>query len=233
MLTFIGILILVLVILKSTIQKWMPAVVYRIMSFVHSNLADTKVEHFKEALSRIKTDNKNRKLEILELGIGCGENFKYFPKDSNVTILDKTDIFLPYLTESIKKNNRQDLNISKLVINNAESMVDIQSNSMDLVVHTFTLCSVGDFKKVLNECYRVLKSGGVAIFMEHSLDVENLPRRLLQRTIRPMCGDCKFLDMKKVLNSGSYDEVVLKKYKVETNFFTFINPVVYGYGIKN
>ncbi|RNA24008.1 methyltransferase 7A [Brachionus plicatilis] len=203
------------------------------MNFVHSNLEVVKPKLFDEAISQVKTNKKNDRLEILELGIGTGENFKHFPKGSNVTILDKTDIFLPYLNESIKKNNRQDLNVSKLVVSKAEEMVGIESDSMDVVVHTFILCSVNDYKKVMSEIYRVLKPGGVCIFIEHSIDNENKPRKYMQKVIEPALSDCKFLDMKKVLSSGPYDHLELKKYRVNRALITFINPIVYGYGFKS
>ncbi|RNA24018.1 hypothetical protein BpHYR1_001156 [Brachionus plicatilis] len=65
----------------------------------------------------------------------------------------------------------------------------------------------------MNEIYRVLKPGGVCIFMEHSIDNENKPRKYMQKVIEPAFGDCKFLDMKKVLSSGPYDQLELKKYR--------------------
>ncbi|RNA24010.1 methyltransferase 7A [Brachionus plicatilis] len=202
------------------------------MRFIHSNLETVKLKLFDEAISNIKSTKKNNRLEILELGIGTGENFKHFPKGSNVTILDKTDIFLPYLNESIKKNNRQDLNVSKLVVSKAEEMIGIESNSMDVVVHTFMLCSVDDHLKVMNQVYRVLKPGGVCIFMEHSIDNVSKERRLLQNIMAKILGD-RFLDMRKILSSGPYEQLQLKNYEIKRVLITFINPVVYGFGTKS
>lgn len=229
---FIGSLVMAFIIVKCLKKLYFGAILNFMMNVVHSNLQEVKPMLFDEAISKIKTKNKSNQLEILELGIGTGENFKHFPKGSNVTILDKTDIFLPYLNESIKKNNRNDLNVSKLVVSKAEEMNGIESNSMDLVVHTFILCSVDDYNKVMKQIYRVLKPGGVCIFMEHSIDNQNKTRKCIQKVIEPAMGDCKFLDMNKVLRSGPYDHIELKKYRVNKALITFINPVVYGYGIK-
>lgn len=202
------------------------------MKSIHLNMIELKSKHFQDALARLNT-SKSEKLEILELGIGCGENFKNFPRGSNVTILDKTDIFLPYLNDSIKTNNRHDLTVSRLVLNSAESMVDIESNSMDVVVHTLMLCSVSDYRLVLDEIYRVLKPGGVCIFMEHSLDKKNLPRKWLQKVLESPFNYCKFLDMNQVLKSGLYEELVLKEYNIPKFYMTHVNPIVYGYGRKS
>jgi len=168
----------------------------------------------------------------LEIGIGTGENFRHFPLNSNLHILDKTEIFLDYLKDSIKSSGRSDLTISQLVVNRAEDMKSIESNSMDAVVHTFTLCSVDDYSKVLNEIYRVLKPGGVCIFIEHSIEKEDKTRRLQQAIVQPLLGDCSFKDMRAVLNSGKYDKLVLRQHEISSIWLNIVNPMIYGYGIK-
>ena len=134
----------------------------------HFNLKHLKKELFDEAFSKLQSTDQ--KFNILEIGIGSGQNFLYFPPNSNLTILDKNEKFLPKLKQSMVKNKRQDLSVSELVINDAENMNSIASNSMDAVVHTFILCSVKNSDKVLSEIYRVLKPGGICVFMEHSID---------------------------------------------------------------
>ena len=134
----------------------LPAFLNFFMKRVHNKISVVKEKHLKEAFEMVNTDNKTGKLEILELGIGTGENFRYFPANSNLTILDKTDAFLPYLKESINKH-RNDLTISDLVVCSAENMNKIESNSMDVVIHTFVLCSIPNTNATLKEIYRVLK----------------------------------------------------------------------------
>ena len=153
--------------IKFAIKMFFPHVLHLIMKTIHSYLPQLKKQLFEEAFEQINTGSKT--LEILEIGIGTGENFNDYPKGANLTILDKTDEFLPYLEKSIRKN-RDDLKISKLIMNHAENMHSIESNSMDAVVHTFTLCSVKNTDMVLSEIYRVLKPGGVCLFIEHSID---------------------------------------------------------------
>ena len=162
--------------------------------------------------------------------MGSGENFRQFPLNSNVTILDKTDKFSDHIKMSMQK--REDLHFSKLVINQAENMSSIESNSMDAVVHTFFLCSVDNSDLVINEIYRVLKPGGVVIFMEHSVDNHNLCRKSLQKSIEPLFKDCKYKDIKKILNKGVYDKLTIKEYHVSDILVNIFNPIVYGYGQK-
>ena len=127
-----------------------------IMKEFHCQIRDAKVELFEKAFEKVDTENKSGKLEILELGIGCGENFRCFPTNSNITVLDNTDKYLSFLKQSVSEK-RDDLTVSNLVVNSAENMTSIESNSMDVVLHTFLLCSIADYNAAINEVYRVLK----------------------------------------------------------------------------
>ena len=116
-----------IILLKIALKRFFPYVLNFIMKTIHSHLGTLKKQLFDEAFKQLSTGSE--KLDILEIGIGTGENFKNFPKNANLTILDKTDEFLPFLQESINRNKREDLKISKLVVNYAENMESIESNS--------------------------------------------------------------------------------------------------------
>ena len=75
--------------------------------------------------------------------------------------------------------------MAKLIVEKAERMRGVKSSSMDLVVHTFTLCSVDNCSLVLDEIYRVLKPGGVCLFIEHSLDTRSWFVRWMQTIVGP------------------------------------------------
>ena len=153
----LGLLAIVLLIkLLKPFAKYEPQFFRFIMTNIHWRVRDLKSKLFEEAFEKVDTNNKSGKLEILELGVGTGANFKSFPKNANITILDVSDRFLPALQESINKH-RKDLTISKLVVSSAEKMTSIESNSMDVVLHTFVFCSIPDTTAALNEIYRVLK----------------------------------------------------------------------------
>lgn len=144
-------------VLKKILHMYFPAVLHFLMKIMHTKVKTVKNKLFDEAFEKLSARTKNGgKLQVLEIGIGTGENFRCLPPNSNITVLDKTDIFLPYLKESIQEH-RKDLTISDLVVCSAEDMNKIESNSMDAVMHTFVLCSIPNSNAVLNEIHRVLK----------------------------------------------------------------------------
>ena len=114
-------------------------------------------------------------------------------------------------------------------------MKDIESNSMDLVVHTFILCSVDSPHAVISEIHRVLKPGGICLFIEHSLDKENKFVKFFQKLIGPLwytCFDCKFKDMRLIFQDCKYELTSIKNYALKSKLLLLVNPVVYGYGVK-
>jgi ubiquinone/menaquinone biosynthesis C-methylase UbiE len=203
------------------------------MKKMHTEMQHVKRELFETASKQVASKPKHR-LEVLEIGVGTGENFKYYPINSNVTILDKTNAFSEYYKDSILKASRPDLQISSLVVNNAENMHSIESNSYDLVVHTFLLCSVEDTRKVLSEISRVLKPDGVCVFVEHARDSENRMRRLVQRVLQPLFGGCRYLNIENLIRSGSfYSRLVIKRFYFQRSLVLYTeSPVIYGYGKK-
>ena len=72
------------------------------------------------------------------------------------------------LNKIAKKNaNKVNLDI-EFNLSSAES-IDLPTSSVDSVVCTFSLCSIPDPKKALNEIYRILKPGGKYFFCEHGI----------------------------------------------------------------
>lgn len=101
---------------------------------------------------------------ILEVGVGTGKNFDYYPKQAKITAID--------FSEQMLKQARQKRD--KKVIAVDLDLMDIQSlyfadNSFDTVICTFVFCSVPSPAKGLKELYRVCKPGGQVLLLEHVL----------------------------------------------------------------
>lgn len=93
---------------------------------------------------------------VLEIGIGEGINLPLYPTE--ITHITAVDAYPRKLRDSTVK--------AALFAGSADAL-PFDANTFDTVVSTFCLCSVKDLKQVCQEIYRVLKPGGVFLFLEH------------------------------------------------------------------
>jgi ubiquinone/menaquinone biosynthesis C-methylase UbiE len=106
---------------------------------------------------------------ILEVGVGTGKNFGFYPADAQITAID----FSPkMLAQAQRKRDRQQLAVD-LTLMDAESIY-YADNSFDTVVASFVFCSVPHPRKALKELYRVLKPGGQLLLLEHVVSSNNV-----------------------------------------------------------
>ena len=108
---------------------------------------------------------------VLEIGIGSGLNFDFydFDKVSEIVGVD------PAVNSVAIAKSRASKCQSKIsfVETTAES-IDLESSSFDSVVIGYSLCTIPDPIKALNEAHRLLKPNGSLFFMEHGLAPEPL-----------------------------------------------------------
>jgi ubiquinone/menaquinone biosynthesis C-methylase UbiE len=111
---------------------------------------------------------------ILEVGVGTGKNFEYYPVNARVTAID----FSPKMLERAAKKKRRKQIAVEL------NLMDIQSlyfadNSFDTVVASFVFCSVPLPHKGLKELYRVCKPGGQILLLEHVVSSKPIIAKLM------------------------------------------------------
>lgn len=113
---------------------------------------------------------------ILEVGVGTGKNFDFYPPQARMTAID----FSPnMLAQAQRKRTRKQLDVHL-------DLMDVQTlcyadNSFDTVVASFVFCSVPQPRKGLKELYRVLKPGGQLLLLEHVLSSQPLMAWLMNR----------------------------------------------------
>lgn len=110
---------------------------------------------------------------VLEIGFGTGANLPYYDR-TKLKKLTALDLEVDGDAESKARAKLPDgivtgghLNL-KFVAGRAESL-PFESESFDVVVETLVLCSVTDLDQSIQEIYRVLKPGGLFLFMDHVL----------------------------------------------------------------
>ena len=101
--------------------------------------------------------------DVLEIGIGAGENFHLYPEGTSLIAVDSNPHVEKLLTENLKKAGER-VHLKKFVVASAEDMscssgkVGVEDNSIAAVVCTLVLCSLTDDQttKTIREVKRVL-----------------------------------------------------------------------------
>ncbi len=101
---------------------------------------------------------------VLEVGIGSGLNLPFFDY-SKVECLWGLEPSQQLIGTAQKKAAQVPIDVRFLGVPGED--IPLDSNSMDTVLLTYTLCSILDAKKALSEMRRVLKPGGMLLFCEH------------------------------------------------------------------
>jgi ubiquinone/menaquinone biosynthesis C-methylase UbiE len=126
---------------------------------------------------------------VLEVGVGSGLNLPFYGRE--IEELVAVDPSRELLTMARKHTSWVHFPV-KLMQCGAESL-PVEDGSMDNVVMTWTLCSIGDPRRALAEMRRVLRPGGALIFVEHGQAPEESVRRWQDRLTpiwRGLAGGC-------------------------------------------
>lgn len=106
---------------------------------------------------------------ILEVGVGTGKNFPYYPPDAEVTAIDFSDRMLARARE---KAGRAGIKVSLHQMDVQD--LQFKEDTFDTVVTAFVFCSVPDPIMGLTEVRRVCKPAGKVLLLEHVLSANRV-----------------------------------------------------------
>ncbi|MGR9054034.1 MAG: class I SAM-dependent methyltransferase [Gammaproteobacteria bacterium] len=111
---------------------------------------------------------------ILEVGVGTGKNFDFYPKGPRMTAIDFSE---KMLERAARKSGRKRVDV-ELHLMDVESLY-FADNCFDTVIASFVFCSVPSPRKGLRELYRVCKPGGQVLLLEHVLSSNPVKAKLM------------------------------------------------------
>jgi SAM-dependent methyltransferase len=166
---------------------------------------------------------------VVELGSGTGTNLRHLPADLRFVGTEPN----PFMHGHFVEEARSVTSPALLVRARAEAL-PFPDGSVDAVLSTLVLCSVGRLGPVLDEVLRVLKTGGKFIFVEHVAAPEGSRLRRLQSLVRPVwrrVGDgCEpDRDMEEDLRRAGFEDVRLDRFDLP---IPIVSPHIAGFATK-
>ncbi|XP_058777350.1 uncharacterized protein LOC131651689 [Vicia villosa] len=194
---------------------------------------EAEVGQYKSQIFNILKEKKANK--ILEIGIGTGPNLSYYASDSNVQVIGIDP------NPEMEKYARSSATSAGFPLSNFEfihavgEVIPLSDASVDAVVGTLVLCSVKDVDLTLKEVMRVLRPGGVYVFVEHVAAKDGSFLRFLQRVLDPLqqtiADGCHLSrETGDSISKAGFSSVELDMATLSNA--TFINPHVYGIANK-
>lgn len=101
---------------------------------------------------------------VLEVGMGSGLNIPYYNRDKIEFVWGLEP------SEGMRRKARKNLRRAGIKIEWLDlpgEEIPLENNSVDSVLLTYTLCTIPDWRRALQQMRRVLKPDGTLVFCEH------------------------------------------------------------------
>lgn len=127
---------------------------------------------------------------VLEVGMGSGLNLEFYNRDQ-VDMVYGLEPSEGMRRKAIPNIDRSPVSVEWLSLPGEQ--IPLPDASIDTVLLTFTLCTIPDWRKALEQMKRVLKPGGDLLFLEHG-EAPHEATRKWQHRITPawkkVAGGC-------------------------------------------
>ncbi|XP_022084510.1 methyltransferase-like protein 7A [Acanthaster planci] len=182
-------------------------------------------------------DEAPRSLTVLEIGVGTGANFEFYPDGTAVIGVEPNKNFVGYLERNAAKHFPR-VRLERTVVAFGEDLRGhVDDCSVDAVVITVVLCSVKCVDAVLSEARRVLKQGGKLFFLEHVAAEPGTWINQLQWVLNPIWpyifDGCQLIRTPWVnVERAGFSKVDYQKLWIPVPFFVPARPHLMGVATK-
>ncbi|WP_151084210.1 class I SAM-dependent methyltransferase [Nocardioides cynanchi] len=158
---------------------------------------------------------------VVELGAGVGANLRYLSPGSTLIAVEPNPAMHGRLRRAARRSGVH-LDLRPV----SAERTHLPDASVDVVLSSLVLCSVGDPGQVLREVRRVLRPGGRFVFVEHVAAPAGTPLRRLQRWVRRPWAWCFEgcsceRDLASVVGDAGFDRVDVESYRLRSPFLPF------------
>jgi len=112
---------------------------------------------------------------VLEIGVGTGNNFPYYPADAEITAVDFSEEMLKRARKRAS-SHRVKVDLRQMDAQNLE----FADNTFDTVTGTMVFCSIPDPVRGIREVERVCKRGGKVVLLEQDFSSKWFSRWLVK-----------------------------------------------------
>ena len=121
--------------------------------------------------------------KVLEIGIGTGTSYKYYPMETEVTGIDISPDMLEKAKKNIRKHNLQNKNV---IMMNGEQL-KFEDNSFDKVVGMYVISVTQNPNLLIKEMKRVCKPNGDIYLVNHfSFETDSKFLKILEKGLMPV-----------------------------------------------
>ncbi|UQZ37241.1 class I SAM-dependent methyltransferase [Paenibacillus sp. PK3_47] len=148
--------------------------------------------------------------EVLELAVGAGANFPFYPPGVKVTAADFSGAMLEKARRSAQRHGIQ----ASFVTADIEEL-NFPDHAFDTIVSTLSFCSYDHPLQVLNKVKRWCKPNGQILLMEHGIS-SNPAVSALQKALNPLLHrvyGCHYTrDMLELIRESGLEMVKVESY---------------------
>ena len=169
---------------------------------------------------------------VVELGAGAGANLHLMPSGAHVVAVEPNQQM-----HRLLQRRASAAGVGLTLVPGVAEALPLPDSSVDDVLCTLVLCTVGDAHRTLAEVKRVLKPGGRFRFVEHVAAPAWSPRRWVQALLRRPWAwvfegcDCG-RDTVAHLSAAGFSQLDIHRRKWRHSAFFPVNTSIWGVAIR-